>query len=207
MKPWNALDAADLATYHASSMPSELDQVIGELVQRFALAQENERVAVRTGLNRNQYEALSIFSERAATLAVRENSVDRLRMGLSAVAIGTGTGHADPRDTGGFLLILSDAGRRIGADVTAELLTASRLAGAGSGHFKYYAGKGAVSRTLGGLVLRLGIGMERVEGKRNEFRYHMGPKLTPDAVRAREAVRQLQADAKRVGQRPPDDRP
>lgn len=114
--------------YLRRSLPCKADDEVAALVERVAAADESVHVTVRKCLTRAHRDVLSIFSHRMAMLAVREQSVARLRIGLLAYALGQDATQADWYDLSTDLLPLSDAALRIRRDSRHAFVEAQRFA-------------------------------------------------------------------------------
>lgn len=172
-----ALRALSAATaegygYLDSPLPSESDERVASLVQRFAEGNDAFRNALRAALTLAQYDALVAFAVRMATLAVRERSTARLRLGLNAVALVGDAPTADWRETYTPLLALRNATWRIGADARGEFISAARLARGRTARSLIAAGsRSALMAGIEHLVMRLGAGVWKAVDAPDGFRY------------------------------------
>jgi hypothetical protein len=115
--------------YLESPLPDHADDEVGALVESVTAPDQSANVAaLRRQLARAHIDVFAIFAHRMAMLAVREQSVARLRIGLLAYALGPGAGQADWYDVSTDLLPLSDAALRIRGDSRQAFADAARLA-------------------------------------------------------------------------------
>lgn len=99
--------------YFGSPLPSQQDGVVADLVARFAVTDEPLRKALRQHLRNTHVGVLGSFAVRMASLAVREGSTERLRLGLLAIALASDSPESDWRDLTRLLTPLEDAALRI----------------------------------------------------------------------------------------------
>jgi hypothetical protein len=119
---WSELRNVDYNGYGVQSIPSPLDAKFQRLVGVFSRLSPAERERVYT-LSPIPPFALLAFSERMASLAVRERSQTELFLGLMGLVL-EGFRH-DPRESMLILALHNDAAARIGADTTKVFAEAS----------------------------------------------------------------------------------
>jgi hypothetical protein len=107
-----SLDTSSKA-YSKQPIPSELDLALIELVDAFRKANPLRRFLIKRRVSDQHSAILWVFSERMASLAVRERSTDRVLQGLSGLAL-EGC-QEDYRDCVIRLAPLYDAALKIGA--------------------------------------------------------------------------------------------
>jgi len=99
--------------YLAWPIPSGVDNDIAGLIDQFVTGDAALREGLMWSLTSPQADTLICFGIRMAMLAVREQSVARLRVGLLAVALGGSSRQSDWRDVMGQMPPFEDAGMRI----------------------------------------------------------------------------------------------
>jgi hypothetical protein len=114
--------------YFGLPLPCSEDAHVGALVEGFAAAREAVREKLRRRLTRVHVGLLTAFAVRMASLAVREQSGQRLRLGLLAFALAGDSPDADWRDVFADFPPLEDAALRIRVDVRDAYAEATRLA-------------------------------------------------------------------------------
>ncbi len=93
----------DIDTYDQSSLPSDSDETVADLIHLFKESSDNIRVYIRNRLNTKADSWLLLaFAERMSILAVREISTERISDGLLAIVL-ENFSHDDRED----MLILS----------------------------------------------------------------------------------------------------
>lgn len=113
------------AGYWTSPIPSHLDESISESLRHWIKWSSESRAEARSHLGDHEGGFLRGYSERMATLAVRERSPKLIFLGL--VALGLEGGRFDWREN---LLVISlhyDAANRIGEDADAIFREAAAL--------------------------------------------------------------------------------
>jgi hypothetical protein len=108
-------------------IPSGVDDDIAALVEQFARG-DAALWEETWNLTSSQVDVLRCFAIRMAILAVREQSVARLRVGLLAVALGGSSRGADWRDVTSGMPPLEDAGLRIRGESRPAFLEAAAIA-------------------------------------------------------------------------------
>ncbi len=91
------------------------DQLLDELLARFESASESERDAIRVSMSRESCGLLLGAAEGAATWAVREVNVERLRIGLAALLIENL--REDSRESLIGLTLLDNSARKLSSDL------------------------------------------------------------------------------------------
>jgi len=114
--------------YLAWPIPSAVDDDIATLVDQFVTGDAALREELMWSLTSPQVDVLVGFAIRMAMLAVREQSVARLRVGLLAVALGGSSRQSDWRDVASQMPPLEDAGLRIRGDSRPAFLEAAAIA-------------------------------------------------------------------------------
>jgi type II secretion system protein G len=132
---WTEADAAAVAavaalrgSYAQAPLPSAPDAIVESLVRRFEPDDPIRCVAIGNSLTRASEQVLTAYAIRMASLAVRERSVERLRLGLLGFALASRVPDLDWRD---FLFMTSplhDAALRLGPPARAPVLQAADLA-------------------------------------------------------------------------------
>jgi hypothetical protein len=95
--------------------PNPVDDAITVVLTAFAKDPQVVRQILRDHADERVGGTLLGFSQRAAILAVREQSEERVWEGLLALVLQAWHPRADPRDVGFHVLPLTDAARRTGA--------------------------------------------------------------------------------------------
>jgi hypothetical protein len=153
-------------------LPAPADELLSTLVERFARATDAFREALRERLSLPHYDALLAFAVRMAALAVRERSIERLRLGVHAVAFAGDAPTADWRETLAPLIALSDAAARIDSNARAEFANSARLARGRTAHALIAVARHSTLRTvIERVVMRLGLGVWKVVLAPDGFRY------------------------------------
>jgi hypothetical protein len=98
-----------------------LDAEIAQLVRQFAVSSEAQRGAIEAELTDEHSFGFLVFAERMAALAVRENSVDRLRDGLLSIAMEQF--RFDLREDLMVMSLLYNSAKKIGADPDAVFMS------------------------------------------------------------------------------------
>lgn len=102
------------AGYGPLPLPAPLDAEIGRLLDAFTRASPEQREFLLSRMTREHSPTLLAFSERMASLAVRERAPGRILEGLLALVV---EGYAtDYRENALILSLHHDAATRIGAD-------------------------------------------------------------------------------------------
>ena len=114
--------------YLAWPIPSQVDDDIATLIDQFVTDDAAVRQTLTERLTSRQVDVLVGFGIRMAILAVREQSVARLRVGLLAVALGASSRESDWRDVFNRMAPFEDAGLRIRADSRAAYIEAASIA-------------------------------------------------------------------------------
>ena len=83
----NLLEPKTVIGYYQESLPSETDEILANMVQRFMASKPAEQVAFQEALSKSMRSLFGIFGHRAVTLAVREESPDRLLRGIVGAVI------------------------------------------------------------------------------------------------------------------------
>lgn len=92
---------------------NHLDTMIGELCKRFASSDAQARASIRASIRLEELYTLLTFSRRAAVVAIRQQSVDWVNNGLTAISI-IEYERADFRDILLALSLLYNSATRIG---------------------------------------------------------------------------------------------
>lgn len=119
--------AAD-GSYRREPLPGATDEGWERLVTSFVAGDASHREALRQALDTALYQRLLHFAQRMASLAVRQQSVERLRFALLAIALAGDARGSDWRDTGIAMLPLTDAAGRLGPAGDDLFEDAARLA-------------------------------------------------------------------------------
>jgi hypothetical protein len=114
--------------YLAWPIPSGVDNDIAGLIDRFVTGDAALREGLMRSLTSPQVDRLIGFGIRMAMLAVREQSVARLRVGLLAVAFGGSSPESDWRDVASHMPPFEDAGMRIRGESRPAFLEAASIA-------------------------------------------------------------------------------
>jgi hypothetical protein len=109
------LHGADLWSYAWQPTPTAIDEAIVGVLNAFAREPEAVRESIRDLASEDIARALLAFTQRAATFAIREQSSERVSQGLLALVLQAWLPTADRRDVGYYVLPLTDAARRVGA--------------------------------------------------------------------------------------------
>lgn len=112
------VEALAARTHENDSILADSDvfvDVVTQFVKQYQFDDEQGRRLVRGALDVRVFNLLLNFAQHMATLAVRERSLDRLELGLSALALAGSAGVADLRDVGMRTQPLRDAAARLGA--------------------------------------------------------------------------------------------
>jgi hypothetical protein len=109
------LETQDWLHYAEMRLPSNVDDQLALIVSLFWDAEAPLREALRDALTQVHQNWLGTFAMRMASLAIREQSIDRLRLGIGAIALAGDAQNSDWRDTGVALLPLRDAAERLNA--------------------------------------------------------------------------------------------
>ena len=153
-------------------LPAPADKLIAALVERFAGADDTFRDTLREELSLSHYDALLAFAARMAMLAVRECSIERLRLGVQAVALAGDAPTADWRETSLALLPLNDAAARIDSTARMEFSNAARLARGDTAHaLSGVAGQSVLRIAIERFAMRVGIGVWKAIHAPDGFRY------------------------------------
>jgi hypothetical protein len=107
--------------------PLALDSEVAQLCRSTAALEPAAQVRVRQSISMDEFYSLLTFSRRMALFAMRERSVERLRDGLSAIAL-IELARVDHRDVPAALALLCHAALRIGQDARDLLGDASAIA-------------------------------------------------------------------------------
>jgi hypothetical protein len=99
----SALESA----YYQQPIPSETDDGISRVLSGLSAKDQTDLKLVSDGVTGDEARVLGLYAERMASLAVRENSVNRIKQGLMALSIYART--EDPRDVLLVLSLLHDA--------------------------------------------------------------------------------------------------
>ena len=83
----HALRGRSVLDYYRDPLPGELDNVLETAVHHFIGGSDAERLSFNQTLVHAERSLFGIYSHRATALALREQSVDRLRCGLVASVI------------------------------------------------------------------------------------------------------------------------
>ena len=83
---WNEIAARDTGYLHWE-LPHTLDGVLGSVVERFSNGDEDTREAILGTMTLEGAQALAVYGERMASLAVHEDSSATLLRGLVAVGM------------------------------------------------------------------------------------------------------------------------
>lgn len=73
--------------YFRQPMPGPLDERMEQIVDRYIAAAPEQRERLLTALDKSQRALLGIYGHREATLAMRQESRERLRRGLVGLAL------------------------------------------------------------------------------------------------------------------------
>ena len=191
----DAVGAQPWSGYLEQPLPCEADEIVAALVAGFEEAPAPAREGVRRRVGCTHARALGLFAVRMATLAVRERSAERLRIGLCAAVLSAGE-RADWRDLGDTLHLLSDAAIRIGADGPTEFANAARFArGWYVGYVQRFPPRWGWHRLAERAAMVLGLGDWRAVEASDGFRYV--PRRSAEEVRqeVESMVRRIHGDA------------
>lgn len=97
------------------SAPSPLDDMLREVVRKYAASEPQQRAAIRESISMDGFYTLMTFASRSAVFAIRERKVEFVRDGLTAIAM-IDQERVDFRDIPTNLPLLYHAATRIGAD-------------------------------------------------------------------------------------------
>jgi len=114
-------------TYYQEPLPCVVDQRLERLCDWFSRASTSEREAFTSSLDRRHADFLLVFSERMATLAVRESSIQRLQNGLKAITM-LSLSTLDFRESVLVLALHRHSAVKLGADPKKLILQAATCA-------------------------------------------------------------------------------
>jgi hypothetical protein len=118
-------DEAQAALYLSAPFPAALDRAVRPLVDGLRVLEPDEREPLRDQrLSRAQLQALALFAERMAYLAVRKRDEALILDGLIALGVGWPLANSLLRIAGK----LHQAALELGVDPTAPFARAARLA-------------------------------------------------------------------------------
>lgn len=119
----------DWLTAKISSVEPSLaaDKLI-ELCELYRAGTPEDRVFMRSRIERPSGKALLGLGRRQAVIGMRQKSIDAIRLGVVAYAIDD-LASGDARDTLVYLTLLWHAAKRIGADADALFLEVAAIAG------------------------------------------------------------------------------
>ncbi len=103
-----ALDSA----YYQQSIPGKFDEEISDIIADLSGRDNKEVEIIANSISGDHGRVLGLFSERMASLAIRQNSIDPVKRGLFALLIYART--EDPRDVLLVLSLLHDAILKVG---------------------------------------------------------------------------------------------
>ena len=118
-------DVPDYGAYFRSPIPVPTDVEIAAIVREWISLDRDARMTISAGLCERQSDRLLAFSERVASLAVRERNPDHVFVGL--VALGVNDWKFDDRENLLVVPLHYDACARIGADPAALLESAAAV--------------------------------------------------------------------------------
>jgi hypothetical protein len=95
------------SAYYQQAIPSEIDEVISNMLTSLSTSDQAELKLIADGVDGDEARVLGLFAERMASLAVRENSIEPVKQGLLALLLYART--EDPRDVLLVLSLLHDA--------------------------------------------------------------------------------------------------
>ncbi|MDC0435396.1 hypothetical protein OAM69_07155, partial [bacterium] len=101
------LKSALESAYYQQPIPSEIDDGLSRVLSSLLARDQSDLKLVSDGIAADGAQVLGLYAERMASLAVRENSVNRIKQGLMALIIYART--EDPRDVLLVLCLLHDA--------------------------------------------------------------------------------------------------
>ena len=101
------LKSALESAYFQQPIPSEIDDGVSRVLSSLSARDQTDLKLVSDGVVADEAQVLGLYAERMASLAVRENSVNRVKQGLMALIIYART--EDPRDVLLVLCLLHDA--------------------------------------------------------------------------------------------------
>lgn len=110
--------------YGSWHLPSARDEEIADLVRSLLGGDRTTE-----GLGRQHAPVLRVFAERMATLARRETSLERLRVGLDALALASSLG--DSREALLIMPLLWKSAENLGLDAETEFRISAERAGDG----------------------------------------------------------------------------
>lgn len=105
---------------------NSFDSELSDLCQKFATSDSKTRAAMRNAISMDEFYTLLTFSKRAAVFAIREQSVEWIKNGLTAVAI-IEAERIDYRDTLMSVPLLYHSAKRIGANADQLFREAAEL--------------------------------------------------------------------------------
>jgi len=108
-------------TYYREPLPCFADDQLTRLCHWYMRSSPMERGAFSSSLQRGHGDLLLVFSERMATLAIRETSVSRLRCGIVAIGM-LGLTTLDFRESLVVLALLHRSAVKLGVDPNALFL-------------------------------------------------------------------------------------
>jgi hypothetical protein len=82
------LSRQNLVDYFRSPLPNPADEQVAAIVNRYLSATAVQRQQFLTHFDRQQRALLALFGHRAATLAIRQQEREWLRLGLMGAALG-----------------------------------------------------------------------------------------------------------------------
>ncbi len=95
------------SAYYKQTIPSEIDEGIGKILLSLSSIRPSEVGLMSDSITGDNARVLGLYAERMASLAVRENSVKKVKLGLIALLINAQT--EDSRDALLVLSLLYDA--------------------------------------------------------------------------------------------------
>lgn len=109
------LEALTTTLYYPEPMPSETDDIIRTIIERFMRATAVEQKSLHDAFGAKPKSIMGIFAHRAATISVRQNSREWLLVGLTAVGIAHYTLPTN-RDLGAVLIVPHHCALKLGLD-------------------------------------------------------------------------------------------
>ncbi len=100
--------------YWMEDIPSKFDEDVFNLIQNIFNLDLEKKQFIASGFNLKAFRVISLFSERMASLAVRENNKNRLIIGLFALVLSLNSGEF--RDAVTILSLYFDASKKINED-------------------------------------------------------------------------------------------
>lgn len=115
------------SAYYKEAIPSEIDKEVGKIMADLSVCTQSELRLISESFKGDEARVFGLFAERMASLAVRENKIEPVKLGLLALLIYART--EDPRDVLLVLSLLHDAVLKTSGNPTKVFAEASSLVG------------------------------------------------------------------------------